>query len=63
VILKIGLLLLMVLFVIVIVGLCILSYKMLNKVRHEEKAQLKSDHQYQLHPKLKDEAEQGQTDK
>ncbi|ANF81383.1 hypothetical protein A3K93_03695 [Acinetobacter sp. NCu2D-2] len=49
---KIGLLLLMVVFVAVLIGLFVLSYKMLNKVRREEQL-TRSIPQYELHPKLK----------
>lgn len=56
---KIGLLLLMVVFVAVLVGLFIMSFKMLSKVRKQEKlenANKKSEST--LHPKLQQERDQ-----
>ena len=55
--LKLGLLALMVLFIAVLIGLFVLSYKMLSKVRREERLQAKAKVEYQLHPKLKAEKE------
>ena len=55
---KIGLLLLMVVFVVVLIGLFVISYKMLTKIRQEEKqAQAGQIHERQLHPKLQAELE------
>ena len=55
---KIGLLLLMVVFVVVLIGLFVISYKMLTKIRQEEKqAQAGQIPERQLHPKLQVELE------
>ena len=55
---KIGLLLLMVVFVVVLIGLFVISYKMLTKIRQEEKqAQAGQIPERQLHPKLQAELE------
>ena len=56
---KIGLLVLMALFIAVLVGLFVLSYKMLNKVRQQERLDaVGKTPERQLHPKLKAEMEQ-----
>ena len=50
----IAVLLLMVLCLVVLVGFLVLSYKLLNKVREEEKASRQGNvPERQLHPKLK----------
>ncbi|MFW1755097.1 hypothetical protein [Acinetobacter wanghuae] len=58
---KIGLLILMLVFIAILIGLFILSYKMLTKVRREE--QPSKSVEYQLHPKLKAEMEKRKSDK
>ena len=51
----------MALFAVVLIGLCVLSYKMLNKVRQQEKMEnVSKTPERQLHPKLKAELEQRQ---
>ena len=60
---KIGLLLLMVVFVAVLIGLFVVSYKMLTKVRQEEKLQGATAPERQLHPKLKEELRRNKQDK
>lgn len=60
--LKLGLLVLMVVFIVVLIGLFVLSYKMLSKVRREEQLQVKAKVEYQLHPKLKAEKEKQKSD-
>ncbi|WP_160241129.1 hypothetical protein [Acinetobacter indicus] len=56
---KIGMLILMVLFLAMLVGLFYISYKMLLKVRQEERAaNANQPHQRQLHPKLQAQLEQ-----
>lgn len=60
---KIGVLLLMVVFLAVLVGLLVLSFKMLKNVRQEEIAAKKGQApERQLHPKLKAELEQRKKD-
>lgn len=60
---KIGLLVLMVVFVAILIGLFVLSFKMLTKVRREEQ-QSKSARpiEYQLHPKLKNKNDKAKSD-
>lgn len=56
---KIGVLILMVLFLAMLVGLFYISYKMLLKVRQEERAEnANQPQQRQLHPKLQAPLEQ-----
>ncbi|WP_180054787.1 MULTISPECIES: hypothetical protein [unclassified Acinetobacter] len=56
---KIGMLILMVLFLAMLVGLFYISYKMLLKVRQEERAEnANQPQQRQLHPKLQAQLEQ-----
>ncbi|MDV4312914.1 hypothetical protein MY149_07650 [Acinetobacter indicus] len=56
---KIGMLILMVLFLAMLVGLFYISYKMLLKVRQEERAvNANQPQQRQLHPKLQAQLEQ-----
>ena len=56
---KIGVLILMVLFLAMLVGLFYISYKMLLKVRQEERAaNANKPQQRQLHPKLQAQLEQ-----
>lgn len=56
---KIGMLILMVLFLAMLVGLFYISYKMLLKVRQEECAEnANQPQQRQLHPKLQAQLEQ-----
>lgn len=56
---KIGMLILMVLFLVMLVGLFYISYKMLLKVRQEERAEnANQPQQRQLHPKLQAQLEQ-----
>ncbi|MEX5438682.1 hypothetical protein WCE01_00625 [Acinetobacter indicus] len=56
---KIGMLILMVLFLAMLVGLFYISYKMLLKVRQEERAaNANQPQQGQLHPKLQAQLEQ-----
>lgn len=56
---KIGVFILMVLFLAMLVGLFYISYKMLLKVRQEERAaNANQPPQRQLHPKLKAQLEQ-----
>lgn len=56
---KIGLLLLMVVFVAVLVGLFIMSFKMLSKVRQQEKIENANKMpERTLHPKLQHEHDQ-----
>ncbi|RVT34484.1 hypothetical protein ENC20_07900 [Acinetobacter indicus] len=56
---KIGMLILMVLFLAMLVGLFYISYKMLLKVRQEElAANANQPQQRQLHPKLQAQLEQ-----
>ncbi|MDM1277277.1 MULTISPECIES: hypothetical protein [Acinetobacter] len=56
---KIGVLILMVLFLAMLVGLFYISYKMLLKVRQEERAaNANQPQQRQLHPKLQAQLEQ-----
>ncbi|MDO4580319.1 MAG: hypothetical protein Q4B49_09810 [Acinetobacter sp.] len=56
---KIGVLILMVLFLVMLVGLFYISYKMLLKVRQEERAEnANQPQQRQLHPKLQAQLEQ-----
>ena len=56
---KIGVLILMVLFLAMLVGLFYISYKMLLKVRQEERAEnANQPQQRQLHPKLQAQLEQ-----
>lgn len=56
---KIGMLILMVLFLVMLVGLFYISYKMLLKVRQEERAaNANQPQQRQLHPKLQAQLEQ-----
>ncbi|WP_168407400.1 hypothetical protein [Acinetobacter indicus] len=56
---KIGMLILMVLFLAMLVGLFYISYKMLLKVRQEERAaNANQPQQRQLHPKLQTQLEQ-----
>ena len=53
---KIGILVLMVIFLAILIGLFILSYKMLRQVHQEEKNQRKAQAPIrELHPKLKQE--------
>ncbi len=51
----------MLVFIAILIGLFILSYKMLTKVRREE--QPSKSVEYQLHPKLKAEMEKRKSDK
>lgn len=51
----------MLVFIAILIGLFILSYKMLTKVRREE--QPSKSVEYQLHPKLKAEMEKSKSDK
>ncbi|QIC71616.1 hypothetical protein [Acinetobacter indicus] len=56
---KIGMLILMVLFLAMLMGLFYISYKMLLKVRQEERAaNANQPQQRQLHPKLQAQLEQ-----
>ncbi|MDM1770907.1 MULTISPECIES: hypothetical protein [Acinetobacter] len=56
---KIGMLILMVLFLAMLVGLFYISYKMLLKVRQQERAEnANQPQQRQLHPKLQAQLEQ-----
>ena len=56
---KFGVLVLMVVFLAVLVGLFYFSFKMLNKVRQEERAENAAKRpERQLHPKLQAELEQ-----
>lgn len=56
---KIGMLILMVLFLAMLVGLFYISYKMLLKARQEERAaNANQPQQRQLHPKLQAQLEQ-----
>ena len=56
---KFGVLVLMVIFLAVLVGLFYMSFKILNKVRQEERAEnAAKPPQRQLHPKLQAELEQ-----
>lgn len=58
---KFGILVLMVVFLAVLVGLFYISFKMLNKVRQEERAGNATKRpERQLHPKLQAELEQRQ---
>lgn len=60
---KIGILLLMVVFLAVLIGLLVLSFKMLKNVRQEEIAANKGKKTArQLHPKLQAELEKRQQD-
>ena len=56
---KFGVLVLMIIFLAGLVGLFYMSFKILNKVRQEERAENAAKHpQRQLHPKLQAELEQ-----